>query len=154
MPPKKTGIKKTVRRTRTTVRRTRTMKGGRINLSSIWTGIKKVGKFIKDKKILSTLAPAIGKLVGQPMLGALGGIALNKIGLGKRRQKGSAFQSGIIGRGKGGSFTSGKVGRGKGGAFYSGVRHTTMPVVRRPSINRNVFGLQSGGRLRVQTVFH
>lgn len=95
MPPKKA-----------TTRKTKKMKGGSI-FTKIRDALIKGHKFIKDKKLISTLAGPIGMVTGNPAVGtAIAGIAKH-YGYGKRKGK-------------------------TGGAFYVGQKPLGRPTKRRP----------------------
>jgi hypothetical protein len=117
--------KKRVGRPKKTTRRV--IKGGKFSLKSIWEGIKKAHQWIKDKKIISSLAGPIGTALGEPAIGSAISAAAKMAGYGKKRGKG--FQSGP-----------------KGGAFVSGVRPIAVRPIRRPPVRRRPIKIATVGQ--------
>ena len=57
--------------------------GGGDFWSSIKSGFESIGNFLKNTKLLSTLAPVIGTIAGQPAIGTAVGTAARAVGLGE-----------------------------------------------------------------------
>jgi hypothetical protein len=56
--------------------------GGGDFWSSLKSGLDSVGNFLKDTKLVSTLAPIVGTVLGQPTIGSTIGNVAKYVGLG------------------------------------------------------------------------